>query len=121
MKESGEMYLETILVLSKQKSNVRAIDVAENLGYTKPSISRALSKLKQEDYITVDEKGYISFKEKGRRIAEKIYERHELLSELLTDIGVDKQTAQNDACKIEHVISDTTFNAIKEHIKNRKN
>lgn len=117
MKESGEMYLETILILSREKPSVRAIDIAENMGYSKPSISRALGILREEDCINVDENGFITFKEKGRKIAEKIYERHRVLSELLIRLGVDEKTALIDACKIEHDISDKTFDAIKKHIK----
>ena len=117
MKESGEMYLETILILSREKGSVRAIDIAESMGYSKPSISRALGKLKEDDCISVDKNGLIAFKDKGRKIAEKIYERHQVLSDLLIKIGVDRETALDDACKIEHDISDKTFDAIKKHIK----
>lgn len=117
MLESGEMYLETILVLSQSKSNVRAIDIVEHMGFSKPSVSRALSKLKEASCIVVDRSGFITFTDKGRGIAEKIYERHEVLSSLLIALGVSEKTALADACKIEHDISDETFNAIKAYEK----
>ena len=117
MLESGEMYLETILILSKKKNTVRAVDIAESMGYSKPSISRAMSILRKGEYIIVDKDGFIGFTEKGREIAEKIYERHMVLSDMLMGLGVDEKTALDDACKIEHVISDKSFDAIKNHIK----
>ena len=117
MQESGEMYLETILVLSQEKSHVRSIDVAEYMGYSKPSISRAVGLLKNNDYILVDEDGFITLTESGLAIAEKIYERHTVLSRVLEQLGVDPETAAADACKIEHDISDKSFAAIKEHIR----
>ncbi|MBQ1376958.1 MAG: metal-dependent transcriptional regulator [Lachnospiraceae bacterium] len=113
MQESGEMYLETILVLSRQKPRVRAIDIAEYRHYSKPSISRALGILKNDGYINVDPDGHITFTEKGQTIAEKIYERHVVLSELLKAIGVSEETAVDDACRVEHDLSDETFDAIK--------
>ena len=113
MQESGEMYLETILVLSKESPHVRSIDIADHMGYSKPSVSRAVSKLKEDNCIIVDENGYITFTERGREIAEKIYERHVVLSSLLKSIGVDETTAIDDACRIEHVISDESFYALK--------
>lgn len=116
MQESGEMYLETILVLGNHNEFVRAIDVAREMGYSKPSISRALSKLKSDNCIEVDTNGHITLTEKGRNIAEKIYERHVVLSNLLIDLGVNQKTAQDDACKMEHVISDESFAAIKKHL-----
>ena len=119
MQESGEMYLETILILKNRMGTVRAIDVAQDMGFSKPSVSRALSILKEEDYITVDDKGSISLTPKGKRIARKIYERHVVLSEMLVRLGVDEKTALADACRIEHVISDKSFAAIKEYIKSR--
>ncbi|MBQ7446042.1 MAG: metal-dependent transcriptional regulator [Clostridia bacterium] len=119
MKESGEMYLETILIESKIHANVRAVDVAARLGVTRPSASRALSKLREEDCILVNESGYITFTPKGLEIAEKIYERHNVLTALLVRAGVDEETAASDACKIEHVISDKTFEAIKRSQKCR--
>ena len=115
LKESGEMYLETILILSKKNNVVRSIDVAEYMNFSKPSISRAMAKLKAEKYIIIDGDGYIALTEKGRQIAERIYERHVILAELLMQIGVDEKTATEDACKMEHDISEKTFNAIKEH------
>ena len=117
MQESGEMYLETILVLNREKDAVRAIDVGQKMGYSKPSVSRAMAKLRADGYLLVDGNGYLRLTEKGSAIAEKIYERHHVLSELLTRIGVSPETAAEDACRIEHVISDESFTAIKEHVK----
>ena len=117
MQESGEMYLETILVLSREKDAVRAIDVGQKMGYSKPSVSRAMAKLRADGYLLVDGNGYLRLTDKGSAIAEKIYERHHVLSELLTRIGVSPETAAEDACRIEHVISDESFTAIKEHVK----
>ncbi len=114
--ESGQMYLETILVLSKTHSCVRAIDVGEYMGYSKPSVSRAMGLLKADGYITVDGDGGISLTESGRAWAEKIYERHHILKDLLIRLGVDPEIASADACKIEHAISDTSFAAIKRHL-----
>ncbi len=119
MHESGEMYLETILILSRTMPNVRSIDIAEHMGYSKPSISRAMGKLKQDDCILIDENGFITFTEKGRGIAEKIYERHQVLSRLFTGLGVDEVTAIEDACRIEHVISDESFNALREYMNDQ--
>ena len=116
LQESGEMYLETILILSKTKPFVRAIDVGEYMGYSKPSVSRAVGLLKGSDYIHVDQDGGIKLTDSGREIAEKIYERHTLLTAYLTHLGVDKAVASEDACKIEHVISDESFQAIKRHV-----
>ncbi|MBO4399922.1 MAG: metal-dependent transcriptional regulator [Lachnospiraceae bacterium] len=115
IQESGEMYLESLLILSKEKNTVRAIDIAEFMNFSKASVSRALSKLKEGRFILVDGDGYIAFTEKGRAIAESIYERHTLLTEYFIRIGVDEKTASADACKIEHVISEETFSAIKKH------
>lgn len=117
MRESAEMYLETILILEGEKDVVRAIDVAEHMNYSKPSVSRALGKLKSDGCILVDENGHISFLPKGRAIAEKIYERHVVLSGLLMSLGVDEKTALDDACRVEHVISDESFEAIKQSVK----
>ncbi|NLK39855.1 MAG: metal-dependent transcriptional regulator [Clostridiales bacterium] len=119
MQRSGEMYLETILILIKQKNTVRAVDIAESIGYSKASVSRALSKLKKSACILVDANGYIALTEKGRQIAEKIYERHVVLSNMLVALGVDEETALADACKIEHDISDRSFEAIKKHIEQK--
>ena len=115
--ESGEMYLETILVLSQQKDHVRSIDVAEYMQFSKPSVSRAVGILKNGGYIEIDSFGYISLTDSGREAAERIYERHRILSEILMRLGVDEKTATEDACKMEHYISDTSFAAIKEHLK----
>ncbi|MBR2826455.1 MAG: metal-dependent transcriptional regulator [Erysipelotrichaceae bacterium] len=116
LQESGEMYLETILILSGRKENVRAIDICEEMGYSKPSVSRGLKILRENSYIYIDKNGYITLSRTGREVAEKIYERHQVLSALLVKIGVDEETATEDACRIEHVISDTTFNAVKKAI-----
>ena len=115
LKESGEMYLETILILSKKSDSVRSLDVAEYLGFSKPSVSRAVGLLKNGGYITVDGHGYLFLTDEGKKVAEKIYERHTLLTEFLVRLGVDENTASEDACRMEHVISDKTFKAIKKH------
>ena len=115
LQESGEMYLETILILGKRRSFVRAIDISEEMGYSKPSVSRAVGLLKSGGYITVDDGGCIALTEAGLAVAEKIYERHTLLTELLVRLGVDEKTAADDACRIEHHISDKSFEAIKRH------
>ena len=117
MQESGEMYLETILILSQKKQYVRSIDVCEYMGYSKPSISRAVSLLRNNGYVDMDDRGYLSLTESGRDIAEKIYERHQVLSKVLIGLGVDEKSAAVDACRIEHVISDKTFDAIKDHVE----
>ena len=117
MKESGEMYLETIRVLSNRNANVRAIDISAEMGFSKPSVSRALGILKSSGYITVNENGYISLTESGNDLANKIYERHLVLTRFFIDIGVDPKTAEDDACKIEHDISDATFSALKDHME----
>lgn len=120
LQESGEMYIETIYVLSKKRSFVRAIDVSEYMGYSKPSVSRAIGLLKKGGFVTVNDDGHLSLTESGLEVAEKLYERHTLLSGFLVAIGVDEQTATDDACKIEHVISDKTFEAIKNYAKEKK-
>ena len=117
LQESGEMYLESIFVLSKRESAVRSIDVGEYLGYSKPSVSRAIGLLKEGGYVNVSSEGYLTLSEKGRELAEKIYERHTLLTSLLILLGVDEKTASDDACKIEHAISDASFEAIKAHVQ----
>lgn len=114
--ESGEMYLETIYVLTKEKPVVRAIDVGEHMGFSKPSVSRAVGLLKKEGYVTVDNNGYLVLTHMGLETAEKIYQRHTMLMQFLTAIGVDAETAAEDACKIEHAISDTTFAALKQYV-----
>ena len=114
IQESGEMYLETILRLSQKSGHVRAIDVGEEMGYSKPSVSRAMSLLKQGGYIVIDKDGSITLTEAGLALAEKIYERHTLITNFLISIGVDEETAALDACKMEHSISDASFEAIKK-------
>lgn len=120
LQESGEMYLETIHVLTQKKGEVRSLDIAEYMGFSKPSVSRAVGLLKKGQYITVDASGYITLTDAGLEIAEKIYERHILLTNFLVRLGVDEQTAAEDACKIEHDISDKSFEAIKNHILKAK-
>lgn len=117
IQESGEMYLETILVLSKSKSSVRAIDISEYMNFSKPSVSRAMGILKTNELIEVAKDGSITLTPSGLEIATKIYERHEILTSLLIHLGVNPETAAEDACKIEHDLSDETFEAIKKHIK----
>ena len=113
--ESGEMYLEAILVLSQKTPFVRSVDVGEYLGYSKPSVSRAMGILREENYITVGKDGGLLLTEKGRALAETIYERHTMLSKMLIHLGVSEETAEADACRMEHVISDESFQAIKRH------
>ena len=115
--ESGEMYLESILQLTQKQGNVRSIDISEYMGYSKPSVSRAVGLLKNGGYIQVDEEGMITLTDTGLEIAQKIYERHTLLTQLLIRLGVSPETASADACKIEHNLSDETFEAIKNHVK----
>ena len=117
LQESGEMYLETIYILTEKSSQVRSIDICEYMGYSKPSVSRAVGLLKNGGYITVDDDGYIELTEVGKKVAFKIYERHDILSSFLMSIGVSKETASQDACKMEHHISDETFEAIKNNVK----
>ena len=117
LQESGEMYLETIYVLSQSSNHVRSIDVAEHMGYSKPSVSRAMGLLKQGGYVIVDEDGFLVLTDEGRNMAQKIFDRHTVLSKLLVSMGVCEKTAAEDACKIEHVISDETFYAIKNYLK----
>ena len=120
LQESGEMYLESILVLSERLGTVRSIDVSEYMGYSKPSVSRAVGILKKANYITVSEEGFLSLTEEGRCIAKKINERHTVLTQMLVKLGVDEKTAAEDACKIEHNISDLSFAKIKEYLENIK-
>ena len=115
--ESGEMYLETIYILSKTIGNVRSLDVAEYMGFSKPSVSRAVGLLKEGGYLVSDRDGFLSLTDSGRAIGEKIYERHTLLTEFLVRLGVDEEVAAEDACKLEHDISDESFQAIKDHVK----
>ena len=114
--ESGEMYLETIHVLYKKNGQVRSVDVSEHMGYSKPSVSRAVGLLKKGGYILVDKEGYITLTDAGLKVAEKIYERHTLLSNLLIRLGVAPEIAAEDACRLEHAISDDSFEAIKKHL-----
>ena len=115
--ESGEMYLETILQLQQRQGNVRSVDISEYMGYSKPSISRAVGLLKNGGYINVDSDGLITLTDSGLEIAQKIYERHTVLTQLLIRLGVSPETAAADACKIEHNLSDETFEALKNHAK----
>ncbi len=117
LQESGEMYLEAIYVLSQQSSEVRAIDVGDYLGYSKPSVSRALGVLKDEGLVTKDEDGFIKLTKAGASHAKQIYERHTVLTQMFMKLGVDEKTASEDACRVEHYISDKTFKAIKAHMK----
>ena len=114
--ESAENYLETILILSKKLPVVRSVDIAEELGFKKSSVSVAMKNLRQKEHITVTKEGYIYLTETGKEIADMIYERHEFLTSWLTSLGVDRAIASEDACKIEHDISDVTFETIKRHI-----
>ena len=117
IQESGEMYLETIFVLLKEKNLVRSVDVAEHMGYSKPSISRAMGLLKKGGFIEIAPDGAITLTDAGVQVAEKIYERHTLLTRLLVQLGVSPETAAEDACKLEHAISDESFEAIKHHVE----
>lgn len=118
--ESGENYLETILVLHQRTGFVRAIDIATELGFSKPSVSRAMSVLREAGHIEVARDGQITLTESGRAIAEKIYERHQLLTEYLTALGVSPEIAAEDACRMEHVISEESFQKLKEHVQNQR-
>lgn len=120
LQESGEMYLESILVLSKKKDRVRSIDVVEYMGFSKPSVSRAIGLLRGGGYVNMDADGYLTLTEAGLEVASKIYERHSLLSSFLISLGVSEKTADADACKIEHHISDESFAAIKQYVDEAK-
>lgn len=120
LKESGEMYLESIYVLSKTKDIVRSIDIAEHMNYSKPSVSRAVSLLKNDGYINIDKDGHITLTDAGHTQANKIYDRHTVLCQALILLGVDKKTAEDDACKMEHIISDESFFALKNHLNRMK-
>ena len=120
IKESGEMYLETIYLLNKKSDSVRSIDVCEYMGYSKPSVSRALSLLKEGGYVISDNNGYLSLTDIGKSVAEKIYDRHTEITAFLELIGVPADIATEDACKIEHVISDQSLEAIKQHVNQLK-
>ena len=117
LQESGEMYLESIYVLSRKITNVRSVDISEYMGYSKPSVSRAVSLLKNGGYIVMDEDNFISLTESGLEIARKIYERHTVLTAMLVRMGVSEATASEDACRMEHTISDETFEAMKRHVE----
>ena len=116
LQESGEMYLETIFVLSERSKNVRSIDVCEEMGFSKPSVSRAMSILRNAGYVTMDDQGFLHLTESGYEVASKTYERHKVLTQCFVALGVPKEIAEEDACKIEHDISDETFSAIKRHM-----
>lgn len=120
LQESGEMYLETIYVLSKKLAAVRSVDVGDYMEFSKPSVSRAIGLLKNGGYVNADADGYLTLTDAGLEIAAKIYERHTLLADLLVAIGVSRETAALDACKIEHDISDETFEAIKSHARGKE-
>ena len=115
--ESGQMYLETIYILSQKSTYVRAIDVSEQLGFSKPSVSRALSILKRDGHVSVDDSGAITLTESGLAIAQTMYTRHTILSQMLMKLGVDEKTATEDACRIEHVISEKSFSAVRAHME----
>lgn len=116
LQESGEMYLETILILSQKSRTVRSLDVVEYMGYSKPSVSRAIGLLKSGGYVVMDGDGYLFLTDEGQKTAAKIYERHTMLTRFLVRLGVDEKTAAEDACKMEHDISDQAFEAIKRHV-----
>ena len=120
LQESGEMYLETIFVLSKKNTRVRSIDVVEYMGVSKPSVSRAIGLLKSGGYVNMDKDGHLTLTDTGLEVANKIYARHELISGFLTSLGVSEETAANDACRIEHHISDESFEAIKKYVDRLK-
>ena len=117
--ESAEDYLETILILKNRQNQVRSIDIVHELSFTKRSVSVAMKKLRENGYIEMDSDGYITLLEKGRKIAEKIYERHTFLTDWIRSMGIDEKTAAEDACRIEHVISADTFSALKKYVKEK--
>ena len=119
IKESAENYLESILMIKKEKGFARSIDVANDLGFSKPSVSVAMKNFREEGYIVIDDEGHISLTEKGLEIAERVYERHQVIANALILIGVDEKTAYEDSCKIEHDISEQTFEKLKEYIKKK--
>ena len=120
IQESGEMYIETIYVLTQSSDRVRSIDVCERMGYSKPSVSRAIGILKKNGYISVDASGYITLTDSGVAAAERIYERHTILSQFLESLGVSPETASSDTCKMEHIISEESFSAIKKSVSDKK-
>ena len=115
LQESGEMYLETIYVLSKANPHVRSVDISEHMGYSKPSVSRAVHILEEDGYLAFDDDGFILLTDSGRAVAEKIFERHTVIASMLMRLGVDPKTAAEDACRMEHALSDASFQAIKRH------
>lgn len=117
LQESGEMYLETILILTQKSRNVRSIDVCDYMGFSKPSVSRAIGLLKNGGYVEVDSDGFLSLTDLGREVALKVYDRHKVLTEFLVSLGVDEEIASNDACRIEHCISDESLAAVKKFIE----
>ena len=118
--ESAEDYLERILILQERNKEVRSIDIAHDMGFSKPSISVAMKKLKEAGLIKIDDNGFITLTKEGHVIADKVYERHCVLTKVLTSIGVSEEQAEKDACKVEHVVSEETFDAIKDHIEKHK-
>ncbi|MBO5856697.1 MAG: metal-dependent transcriptional regulator [Clostridia bacterium] len=116
LKESGEMYLETIYLLNKKSDSVRSIDVCEYMGYSKPSVSRAVNLLKNNGFINISKEGYLTLTKNGKETAQKMFERHTVITEFLISLGVDEETATEDACRIEHIISDKSFEAIKNRV-----
>lgn len=120
LKESGEMYLESIYVLCKSKSSVRSVDVAEHMNYSRASVSRGVGLLKKQGYVEMDEDGFITLTAEGTELAEKIFERHTVITNILIAMGIDAQIAAEDACRIEHVISEETFNGLKAHYEKYK-
>ena len=120
IQESGEMYIETIYVLTQSSDKVRSIDVCERMGYSKPSVSRAIGILKRDGYITVDAAGYITLTESGILAAERIYERHTIITQFLESLGVPHEIASSDACKMEHILSEQSFSAIKKTVADKK-
>lgn len=121
LQESGEMYLETIYILSQKSGSVRSIDVGDYMGFSKPSVSRAVGILKKGGYVVMDKDGSLTLTDSGLEVAEKIYERHTLLTDFLIRLGVSNETAAEDACKMEHDISDETFEAMKRHVDKYSN
>ena len=117
LQESGEMYLETIYTLTRERASVRSIDVCEHMGFSKPSVSRAIGLLKAGGFVEVDDKGHLTLTAQGEEVAQRTYERHRLLKEAFVRLGVDEETADADACKIEHRISDQTMAALKRHLE----
>ncbi len=121
IQEAAENYLECILIIGKEKGQVRSVDVAHRLQVTKPTVSITMKQFRENGYVETDEKGILTLTEKGREIAERIYERHVVLTELLLSLGVDEETAREDACRMEHDISEITFTRIKEHMRRQEN